>query len=180
MTQMRKHFSEVSEAMTLIDFDEMKSLVLMLGVVRRKGGTVYLFGNGGSHATASHMANDLVKIARVKAMCVGDMNSSVFAYGNDNGWRNMFSYLVRGLAKAEDALLGISCSGDSENVIAALEYGIGEGILCGGMTGPSWTSRINRLGLNGLMHVMAEDIRVQEDLHLMASHAMVRQLQGME
>lgn len=177
MTQLRKHLSEVSEAMTLLDVEEIERMVMALGIVRKNGGTVYLFGNGGSHATASHMANDLTKIARVRAMCVGDMNSSVFAYGNDNGWRNMFSDLIRGLVQPKDGLIGISCSGNSENVLESLEFGMSEGILSVGMTGPSQTSKINGIGLNALVHVMAEDIRVQEDLHLMVAHAVVRQLQ---
>ncbi len=179
MTQIRKHLSEVSEAMTLLNMDEIDQMVMMLEVVKRNGGTVYLFGNGGSHATASHLANDLVKVAKVKAMCVGDMSSSVFAYGNDNGWRNMFSDLVRGLVRPKDGLVGISCSGNSENVLRTLSYGVDEGILSVGMTGPSLSSEINNIGLNALVHVMADDIRVQEDLHLMVAHAVVRQLQGM-
>lgn len=177
MTQIRKHLSEVSEAMTLLNKEEIDQMVMVLEVIKRNGGTVYLFGNGGSHATASHMANDLVKMAKVKAMCVGDMSSSVFAYGNDNGWRNMFSDLLRGLVHPKDGLIGISCSGMSENVLEALAYGAGEGILTIGMTGPSLSSGINNVGLNALVHVMAEDIRVQEDLHLMVAHAVVRQLQ---
>ena len=128
MTQIRKHLSEVSEAMTLLNKEEIDQMVMVLEVIKRNGGTVYLFGNGGSHATASHMANDLVKMAKVKAMCVGDMSSSVFAYGNDNGWRNMFSDLLRGLVHPKDGLIGISCSGMSENVLEALAYGAGMGI----------------------------------------------------
>jgi len=177
MTQIRKHLSEVSEAMTLLNKEEIDQMVMVLEVIKRNGGTVYLFGNGGSHATASHMANDLVKMAKVKAMCVGDMSSSVFAYGNDNGWRNMFSDLLRGLVHPKDGLIGISCSGMSENVLEALAYGAGEGILAIGMTGPSLSSGINNVGLNALVHVMADDIRVQEDLHLMVAHAVVRQMQ---
>ena len=53
----------------------------------------------------------------------------------------------------------------------------GEGILTIGMTGPSLSSGINNVGLNALVHVMADDIRVQEDLHLMVAHAVVRQMQ---
>ena len=55
--------------MTLLNKEKIDQMVMVLEVIKRNGGTVYLFGNGGSHATASHMANDLVKVAGTGSLC---------------------------------------------------------------------------------------------------------------
>lgn len=177
MSIIRKHLSEVSEAMTLLDLDEVEKAAMAINVVRRNGGWLYLFGNGGSHATAGHFANDLMKMCRVKAMCIGDHTTAMLAYGNDNGWSRMFLDPLRALLKMGDGAVGISCSGNSENVLNAMEYALGEGVVTVGLTGNSLNSRINEIEPTALVHVPAYDIRVQEDVHLMVCHAVVRLLQ---
>lgn len=178
MSITRKHFSEVSEVMTLYDNEEIQQAINALQIVKKARGTIYLFGNGGSHATASHFANDLVKMARIRAVCVGDMATAMLAYGNDNGWERMFSDPLGQMLKPGDGVIGISCGGESENVLRALELAVRKNALAIGLTGNSLQSRINGLGLNALVHANYPDIRVQEDFHLMVCHAIVRTLQG--
>lgn len=180
MTIIRKHMSEVSEAMTLQDADEIELAVNVLEIVRRQQGIVYLFGNGGSHATASHFANDLIKIARIKAVCIGDMSSAMLAYGNDNGWERMFCDPLAEMLKPEDGVIGISCGGESQNVIQALQLAVERNVLSIGMTGMSLSSRINKIGLDAVIHAMYPDICVQEDMHLMVCHVVTRELQARE
>ena len=177
MSTIRKHLAQVEEAMTLLDEDEIRNAITILEVVRRAGGTVYVFGNGGSHATASHFANDLMKMAGCRAVCIGDMSSAVLAYGHDNGWRNMYCDPLGEMLKDADGVVGISCSGNSENVISALEMATGRKVLTIGMTGLALDSEINNLGLDGLIHANFPDIRIQEDIHLMVCHAIVRAMQ---
>ena len=85
------------------------------------------------------------------------------------------------LTKTDDTNVTISLGGTPATSLlqgVSLTMGwTGEGILAIGMTGPSLSSGINNVGLNALVHVMADDIRVQEDLHLMVAHAVVRQMQ---
>lgn len=178
MNNIGKYLSDVSDAMMLLDTDEIVRVAHIIRVIKEGGGTIYLFGNGGSHATASHFANDLIKAARVKAVCVGDMTAAMLAYGNDNGWGHMFRDPLAGLLNPNDGVIGISCGGNSENVLVALEYSIGQGNLTVGLTGLGDTTQINKIGLDALIHVRANDIKVQEDIHLMICHAMVRELQA--
>jgi len=180
MNSIRKHLSEVSEGMTLLDLDEVKQAVTMFTVIKRLGGTAYIFGNGGSHSTASHFANDLMKIGRVKAVCVGDMGPTVFAYGNDDGWGQMFRNPLSEMMTENDIAVGISCSGNSENVLNALGYAVEKKFLALGMTGMSQSSAINKLGVDHVIHAPFDDIRVQEDLHMMICHAIARSLQAGE
>ena len=175
---IRKHLAQVSEGMTLLDMEEIEKVVMSLGIIRKGGGTVYVCGNGGSHTTASHFANDLMKMVRIKAVCLGDMSATVFAYGNDDGWVDMFKKPLEDMLKPGDAVVGISCSGKSVNIISALGFAVSEGAIAIGLTGISNDSEINRMDLTALVHMLGvPDIRVQEDLHLMVCHAIVRTLQ---
>lgn len=178
MKNIKIHINELSEAVTLLDRQSIMELVRVLEMVRSQGKRVYVCGNGGSHTTAAHFTNDLVKICRIKAECIGNDASTVFAYGNDEGWGNMFSGAISGKVEGGDCVFGISCSGNSENVVKALELAQAQGAFVVGLTGMSSSSKMSKLGLDGLVYVRASDIRVQEDVHLMVCHAIVREIQG--
>lgn len=181
--QIRKHFSEISEGMTYLDVDEIMRAVGVLKMVKENQGTVYLFGNGGSHTTASHFANDLLKMCRIRSVCIGDMAGAMLAHGNDNGWDDMFAgplFKMMG-DNPHDCAIGISCSGNSINVYSALYAALQNGILTIGMTGMKLDSPLGLQKLDATIHTFGVgDIRVQEDLHLMACHAIVRELQESE
>ena len=177
MDTIENHFSEVLDGANMLDETEIWQVVKILKFTKVSGGTVWLFGNGGSHATAGHFANDLLKMCGVRAINIGDMASVVSAYGNDNGQEDMFSAVLQKMLKDEDCAFGISCSGNSPNVIRALEHAKNQNVYTLGMTGSSLHSIINDCGLDGLIHTPgAQDIRVQEDLHLMICHAIARSL----
>lgn len=180
MKRIRKHFSEVDEALSLIDTTEIENVVRVLRIVKQAGKRVYVFGNGGSHATATHFVNDLVKQNRIKAHCVGSEAPTVFAYGNDNGWENMFRDPLVGKLETGDCLFGISCSGNSENVVRALELAVVSNGFAVGLTGASEHSAMAKLGMDAIVYVPVEDIRVQEDAHLIICHSIVRALQEAE
>lgn len=178
MDAIESHLRQVEEGMTLLDTEEINRVVRVLKVVKDVGGTVYLFGNGGSHTTAAHFANDLSKMLRIKAECLGNMTALVTAYGNDTGWRNMYSGILAHRVKERDCVVGISCGGNSENVLFGLRLGRERECFSIGLTGMDNSSEINKLGLDALVHTPGvPDIRVQEDLHLMVCHAIVRQMQ---
>lgn len=177
MNAIHKHLSQVSEGMTLLDETEIQSAIHILSAIRKAGGTVYLFGNGGSYATATHFTNDLIKMCRISAVCLGDMASAMLAYGNDEGWNNMFARPLSVMLRQNDGVVGISCGGSSPNVLAALEIAKGKGNLSIGMTGLGDGTPINQIRLDALIHVRVPDIRVQEDVHMMVCHAIVRSLQ---
>lgn len=181
MSRITCHFSQVAEGMTLMDQEEIERAIFVLKEVRKKSGVMYLFGNGGSSATASHFANDLMKIARVRAVCLADATPVVTAYGNDDGWDKMFLEPLSKLFDGEkDGVAGISCGGSSLNVLSALEWTAGRTQLTIGMTGQSESSPINKIDLTALVHARVPDIRVQEDLHSIVCHAIVRELQELE
>lgn len=157
-----------------VDINAIYQAVLVLKGVRKMAGRVWLAGNGGSAATASHFVNDLVKICKIDAVSLTDNVATMLAYGNDNGWDNMFADAMD--PTSYDTLVAISCSGMSKNVIMAaqkMEKVNGHVIVLTGLITPK-----NKLALLGCPTIMvkSKDIKIQEDLHLMICHAIVEAL----
>lgn len=176
MNKINVHLTQIEEGMSLLDQAQVQSAADKLKLVRLNGGTVYLCGNGGSHSTASHLANDLAKACRIKAVCLGDAVPAMTAYGNDDGWDMMYANALVGKITSNDALIGISCSGNSINVVNALNAAKRGWALTIGLTGLSNQSKMCALELDVVIHASVPDIRVQEDLHSIICHAIVRAL----
>lgn len=155
------------------------NLTLAVDEIRRAkelGACVFVFGNGGSAATASHFVNDLVKMARVKAYCISDMSPTVLAYGNDDGWENMFKNAIEELALPGDVLVAISCSGNSPNVVKAIQDAHDRNQRIIGLTGDVG-GQLAKLA-DVLVKALHPDIRVQEDVALSVCHAIVGELRN--
>lgn len=171
--KITKHFANVVEAIQLQDFQEIENVVRMLRGVKHRGATVWLAGNGGSAATVAHFANDLVKMAGVKAIDVSALTSLTLAYGNDYGWDRMFVDVIKQMASPMDVIFLISCSGNSENIICIpAELNFRCDVIA--LTGPGG-GKLAELYQNSyiacLVRVIAEDIKAQEDVHLAICHA---------
>ena len=83
---------------------------------------VYICGNGGSASTSNHFAQDLVKICGVKAISLCANEALVMAYGNDDGYNNIFYNQLDVFYELDDLLITISGSGTSENIVSAQDY----------------------------------------------------------
>jgi D-sedoheptulose 7-phosphate isomerase len=123
----RAYLSHVAEVIRSVDAEAVGRFVRTLLDARERGATVYFVGNGGSAATASHFANDLAigtdsyeKPFRVVSLT--DNNAILTALANDFGYEEVFVRQLRVLARGGDVLVGISASGNSENVLRAFEY----------------------------------------------------------
>ncbi len=164
---------DMLEGLREIDSSAVAEAVETIRVCREHGSRVWIVGNGGSAATASHFANDLIKMARVDATCIPDMGPTVLAYGNDDGWENMFSSVIKRLGKENDALVAISCSGRSANIVQCARVASHLGMQIIVLTGRNGNLDENPLAgfvMNPIC-VEFDDIKVQEDCHLAICHA---------
>lgn len=146
----------------------------------RKGGKILLFGNGGSAADAQHIAAELViryKADRpaIAAIALTTDSSSLTAGGNDLGFAAIFSRQVEALGRKEDVAIGISTSGKSPNVLAALRQARQIGMHCIGFSG----------GNGGELPVLCDatfvvpstvTARIQE-VHIFIGHALCKALE---
>lgn len=170
---LSSHFAEVSAMLLSIDREEITRSITILHEAKEHGARVWIVGNGGSAATAAHFANDLTKMAKIKAFAVADMTPVVTAFGNDDGWENMFSNALKVYYEPGDVVVAISCSGESRNVVEAARYM--ENLIV--LTGKEFKrNTLVRLFTQSVIAVLHGDITVVEDVHMAVCHAIAKSL----
>jgi D-sedoheptulose 7-phosphate isomerase len=143
---------------------------------------IFLIGNGGSAATASHMANDLNKQAcvpgrpLVRALALTDNVPLITAWSNDEDYAASFARQLANHVEPGDVVVGISTSGNSANVLRALELARESGARTVGFTGPDGGA-MRRL-VEACVYVPSADIGQQEDVHLVLNHAIAGALRA--
>jgi D-sedoheptulose 7-phosphate isomerase len=139
---------------------------------------IYVFGNGGSSATASHMVCDFNKGAsgevqkRFRFICLNDNIPSLMAVANDIDFEDVFYFQLENKLSKEDLILAISGSGNSHNVIKAVTYAKKIGCDIIGMTGYDG-GKLDKVS-DYHLHVPADDMQITEDLHMGFDHMMMQ------
>jgi D-sedoheptulose 7-phosphate isomerase len=144
--------------------------------VLRNASMTYAFGNGASAALASHIATDLGKGRRLRIVSLVDNAALVTAYANDENYECVFEEQLRRILRPGDAVLGISASGGSENVVCALAYARSAGAQTIGFTGdmPSWQRMAEHCDV--VVRAPLREIEQIEDLHVVFAHILMRML----
>jgi D-sedoheptulose 7-phosphate isomerase len=115
------------QVLNQIDMPATERIVQCLCAARDLGATIYIAGNGGSASTASHWVNDLGKATKnpgkksIRVMSLNDNISWLTALANDEGYDRVFSGQLENFAKPKDVLIVISASGNSPNLLRAVE-----------------------------------------------------------
>jgi len=170
------YYSGLKEVIDGLSNEEVDGVLNVLKDCKFRGGVVYLCGNGGSASTAEHWVNDLMKIGRVRAVSLTNI-SVITALGNDISYDDIFVEQLKVLMKPGDVVIGISGSGNSMNVVKALEYvlsrgGVGVGVL--GFKGGRCLEVLRGRGKYVL--VESDDYGFLEDIHLSLVHYFAREL----
>jgi D-sedoheptulose 7-phosphate isomerase len=138
------------------------------------GHVVYIMGNGGSAATASHMANDLSKgtlvpgAPRFKALALTDNVPLITAWANDTAYEAVFVEQLEPWVEAGDVVIGISGSGNSENVLRAVRLAKERGATTIGFTGYEGGKLARLVDVNIL--ASGATMALAEDVHMMLDH----------
>ena len=118
-----------------VDLSAIERVANHLRAARESGAMIYVAGNGGSAATASHWVNDLGKATKqsgcapMRVMCLSDNISWLTALANDEGYERVFAGQMENFARSGDILVVISASGNSKNLIKAVELAKSRGVL---------------------------------------------------
>lgn len=137
----RAYLDYLASCFAAIDCDAVAAFVELLLKAREQGRSVFFIGNGGSAATASHFANDLSIGTRTgdvrpfRAVSLTDNVAVMTALANDEGYDRIFVDQLKVAMRDGDALVAISASGNSPNVIAAVNYARARGATIVGLTG---------------------------------------------
>jgi D-sedoheptulose 7-phosphate isomerase len=132
---------EFMDVLRHIDLDELERVFQILRAARERGAMIYLAGNGGSAATASHWANDLGKTAKawgqlpIRVLSLTDNVSWLTALANDEGYERVFTGQLENFAKPDDVLVVLSASGNSPNLLRAVELARASGLTTIGFLG---------------------------------------------
>ena len=155
-------------------------IVPLLLRARADGRTIFFFGNGGSASTASHFVVDIGKAtirgegARFRCVALTDNVESLTAWANDVDYAQVFAEQLKGLATAGDVAVGISGSGNSPNVLRAMEVARALGLATVGLTGMGGGK------LQGLVDVPvvvpSRSMQHIEDVHLLICHLLTSYL----
>lgn len=164
----------VSSILTKIKREDLVNFVDLIIETYEKDGTIFTFGNGGSGATASHLCEDIVKGVSdglrkgFKVICLNDHILTIMAIANDDSYEKIFVSQLKNFIRKDDLVVGISGSGNSNNIIQALEYAKDMGVktvaLCGFDGGK--IKEISTLAL----HVPINNMEASEDAHLVIAH----------
>jgi len=165
-----------------LDRDAIEAFVEALRRARREGRQVFLFGNGGSAANASHLAVDLAKglsygrEKRFKVFCLNDNVPTMLAYANDLGFADIFVEQLKNHLRPGDVVIAISGSGSSENVIRAVDYANQSGAVTVGLCGFSGGELKRKATI--AVHTGIDDMQKSEDLSLIVGHIVYQVLDG--
>ena len=180
MDAVERYLKELSDMLGQMPQDRIWDVLNVLMDAWRKGSRVFLMGNGGSAATASHMANDLNKYtivpgqSRFKVLSLSDNVPLMTAWGNDTSYENIFVEQMLNFWEPGDVAVGISGSGNSPNVLKAMRVARELGGTAIGFTGRDGGKLKDAVDI--CIHVPSDRIVQQEDGHMILDHLMATTL----
>jgi D-sedoheptulose 7-phosphate isomerase len=138
---------------------------------RESGSTTFFLGNGGSASTATHFVNDISLGSRqfekpFRAISLCDNQAVITAIANDDGYENIFLQQLQTLAKAGDTIVCISASGNSKNLIKAMEYASANNIFIVGLSAFDGGYLKKNCDLNIHIPTKVGEYGPAEDLHM--------------
>lgn len=178
--RIKQYFNREVEVVQNLNYDEITDAVQAIMDAYNREANIYVFGNGGSAATASHFVCDFNKgisenhKKKFNLICLSDNTPIVTAIANDYSYDEIYIYQLKGKLKKEDLVIAISGSGNSSNIIRAVEYAKEIGTKVVGLTGYSG-GKLKQLA-DYWMHVNIDDMQITEDLHMCFDHMMYRVL----
>ena len=182
-TYVRSYVEDLKWTLDEIDRTALARVVDVFQEARADGRQILLIGNGGSAATASHMACDLGKgtvnyadpsFTRFRVLSLADNNALMSALGNDISFDDVFAEQLRILMRERDVVVLISASGNSPNLLRAVEYARTRGAVTVGLLGFGG-GRLRDL-VDIPLVVSSRNYGISEDFHLIVQHVLTQYL----
>ncbi len=174
------YFRRVADVLPMIPAEPVERIIKIMTDAQVHQRTVFMIGNGGSSANASHIVNDLVKSAlhparpRFRALCLTDNTPTLTAYANDESYDVALAKQIEAFAEPGDVVFALSGSGNSPNVIQAMETAKAMGLTRIGLTGRGGGKLAPLCDV--AVVVPSDSMQIIEDAHLVILHAMFLQL----
>lgn len=172
------YFERLKNTIDSISKEDLSQLMNVLDQAKEEGRNIFIMGNGGSAATASHYCCDFNKgisygkDKMFKFICLNDNVPTMMAYANDLSYDEVFVGPLKNFLKGQDLVIGISGSGNSMNVVNAIEYANSIGATTIGLTGYDGGKILKLCKYN--VHIPINDMQITEDLHMVVDHCMMK------
>ena len=166
------------ETLKNLNIDKIDEVIDILDNALKTNKKIYVFGNGGSGSTASHITSDFNKAIfkkidkRFNFICLNDNIPLMLAISNDVSYEDIFVYQLKGHLNKDDIIIGISGSGNSKNIIKACMYAKEIGSTIIGFTGYNG-GKLKEIA-NYSLDSNINDMQISEDIHLMFEHLMIK------
>jgi D-sedoheptulose 7-phosphate isomerase len=178
----KEYLDRVCRQIQELDLDQLRRLGDLVEAAYHAGRFVFICGNGGSGANASHLSEDLAKCTlrdfedqrRLKVLSLTDNTAGIMAWANDEGYDRIFVEQLKNLASPGDLLLALSGSGNSPNVLKAVDWANRHGLTTVGLTGFGG-GKLKDLARHNL-HVGVDDMGIVESLHQVVFHWIIDDL----
>ena len=173
----KKYLQELEKTLDAMEDDLVKKMDLLATILlnaRNNKKTIFIMGNGGSASTASHFASDLAKgtivpgFPRFKVVALTDNIPTMLAWANDASYNDMFIEQLKNLMEPGEVVIGISGSGNSMNIIKAIEYANTNNGITIGISGYDGGKLLKCAQEN--IHVPSMYMQRVEDIHLILEH----------
>lgn len=180
MESINRYIAELEQMMQAISLPNLAAVLGILEQVYRNRHRIFVMGNGGSAATASHFALDLAKntitagAPRLKAISLTDHVPLITAWSNDTAYEHIFSEQLANMIEAGDAAIGISASGNSPNVINALNLANRSGASTIGLLGATG-GKLKDI-VDAYVLAPGQNIEQEEDAHMILAHIITRHM----
>lgn len=184
----REYMRMIERELEKLDFPALERLSDLIYEIWKSGGTVFVCGNGGSAAFCSHLVQDLCKGTnyhedlnnenrrRLKAVALTDSVPAITAYGNDLAYDQVFVQQLIPFGRADDLLIAVSGSGNSPNVLNAVDWADRHGMMTYGLSGFEG-GKLKSIQKDGL-HIELDDMGAVEAIHSVLAHWLVDDLLG--
>ena len=172
------YFQRLKSTVDRLSLTDINQVMTVLEQARDAGKMIFIMGNGGSAATASHYVCDFNKgislnqEKKYKFLCLNDNLPSMMAYANDLSYDGIFVNALNTYFQSGDVVIGISGSGNSTNVLRAIEYANRHGGITIGLSGYDGGKLKQMARYN--IHVPVDDMQITEDLHMVLDHCMMK------
>ncbi|MDR2489366.1 MAG: SIS domain-containing protein [Desulfovibrio sp.] len=177
---IENYLASLRQQIADLDRNELTTFVGLLRDAREGGRQIFIMGNGGSAATASHFVCDFNKglsfgrDGKYKIICLNDNVPTLMAYANDVGYDAVFVEQLKNFLRAGDLVIGISGSGNSANVVKAVEYANAKGAVTLALAG--YDGGALKRAARHCVHVNIADMQIVEDIHMILDHMAMRVL----
>jgi D-sedoheptulose 7-phosphate isomerase len=182
----RAFLDRVARELARVSDTEVQALADAIFNCYQNGRMVFICGNGGSGSNSSHLCEDLGKCTlrrqdfdddqkrRLRVLSLTDNTPYILAWANDEGFERVFVEQLKNLGTPGDLLIALSGSGNSPNVLRAVEWANRHGLKTFGCTGFSG-GELRKLAQQSL-HVPLDDMGIVESIHLIAFHWVIDHL----